>query len=303
MFALNINNNNMTNSTTIKNLRAYIIISSFMIISISAFSQVGINTTEPMTTVDVNGAISLRESPELLEVREGHNIDVPLGSFKGSVYSQYFIKHPSETFLIDGIRVQEGADGQIVRLVNITEHDMVIIHKPNGNSFKIVCPGETDLVLSGRNSSVTLKYSKMLQKWTVIGYAADPKTPELASGKGLTDISRQNSSWATMDGAEVTFTPKKSTVYIVFEVFGSLNGGNADVRLVKDGVVISGTQMRADKSGGTYKASLFMFPVAVTPGQQTNIRAQWYRDGFSWHEIENNPASNSSHRRYITVME
>ncbi len=144
----------------------------FFLFSFNGFAQVGINTTDPTTVLDVNGALSLRESPIALSLVNGVNTDIDLGL---TPYSQYAINSPTASFSIDGIScVGALADGQIVRLVNTTDQLMTIINNNTGG-LKIVCPSETNLILPGKNSSVTLQYNKSLGRWTVAAYVKTSK--------------------------------------------------------------------------------------------------------------------------------
>ena len=139
----------------------------FFLLSFNVFAQVGINTTDPTTILDVNGAISLRESAVPLTLSNGINTDINLGT---TPYSQYTISGPTASFSIDGIStVGTLADGQILRLLNTTDQQMTIVNNTTG-ALKIVCPSNTNLLLRGKNSSVTLQYSKALGRWTVAGY-------------------------------------------------------------------------------------------------------------------------------------
>lgn len=178
-------------------LRPSFVISLLFILLIfpaCAFAQVGINTTSPTTSLDVDGALSLRESPDPLVLVNGPNARIELGTVP---YSQYRITGPSAPFSIRSIvPVGPQADGQIVRLINTTSHNMTLL---NGgsigiSSLEIFCPGAANLLLSGINSSVTLQYSKGLSRWTVVGNTTGQSITRITA-IGTTDIARQNSSW------------------------------------------------------------------------------------------------------------
>lgn len=271
------------------------------LLSFNGFSQVGINTISPTTTLDVEGAISLRESPRPLRVGNGLNTDITL---TGDVpYSHYLIEGPTAAFQINGIKTVADADGQIVRLVNNTDYIMTLVHN-EGDELKIICPAGKNLVVGGRNSSVTLQYSKGLRKWTVFGYSA-PSSSALVRKTvfGTTNIARQNSSWAPMDGLTITFTPVNPVVYIIFNAYGSTGGATADFQLVKNGVYIPNSFVRGTGSNGLYGAALSMFPLKVTPGLEITISAEWYRTGLASQIIRNNAATDSDHGRFLTIIE
>lgn len=294
-----------TNFSTIAyplRLKSYWIVSLLLFLPFHSFSQIGINTISPTTTLDINGSLSLRESPRPLMLSDGNNEII---GFDGeTVFSQYRIIGPTTAFSIEGIKPVDMADGQIVRLINTTNHTLSIINNSPSDVSGILCPAETNLVLVGKNSSVTFQYSKGLNKWTILGYASkQEKKLNRITAVGTTNISRQNSSWDSFDELDITFTPQNSIVYINFNAYGSLNGGNADFRILKDNVFVPNSEVRANTGGGKYDVSLPMFPVKVIPGQQTRIRMQWYRSGINSIIIQNNPASNSDHGRYLTILD
>lgn len=94
-----------------------------------------------------------------------------------------------------------------------------------------------------------------------------------------------------------------SIVYIVFTAYGSITGGNADFRILKNDEYVTHSQVRANSGGGAFDISLPMFPIKVIPGEQTNIKVEWFRAGISINRIENNPASNPNHGRYLTIFD
>ena len=275
-----------------------------LLFSFSGFSQVGINTTSPTTTLDIEGAISLRESPRPLELLNGVNIDISLTG--DAPYSQYRIEGPDAAFQINGIKSVFEADGQIVRLVNTTDQIMTIVHN-EGSELKIVCPAGKNLIVGGRNSSVTLQYSKGLRKWTVFGYAmSSMNSSKMYSVAATSSIIKSNGTPQDMDGLVLTFTPKNPIVYVTYNIFGDINPGSAEGRfhIIKDGIVVNNTEMRTSSLAGAvpYQGMLPMFPLIVTPGIPTTLKVQWWR-GQGTGTINNNPITYPSHGRYITVID
>ncbi len=294
---------------TIKNnfpikLKSYYFIFAPLIFSFNSFAQVGINTTDPKTTLDVNGALSLRESPTSLEVDSGINRNVRLQG--ETIYSQYNIDTPARAFSIDGIATSAIADGQLLRLVNVTNEVMTIVHNSNGDEFKIVCPSDKNLILGGKNSSVTLQYSQKLRKWTVFSYAIN--SINKYSVFANTTVIKDNATPTDLSGLTLTFTPTNAIVYVTYNVFGDVNPGNAEGRfhLLMNGDVVNNTEMRTGSLGGSvpYQGMLPMFPLRVTPGIPVNLKVQWWRGtGTGSGTINNNPVTYPSHGRYITVID
>lgn len=291
----------MINNFTIKNRIVLTVISAFFI-SVSAFSQVGINNTNPTTTLDVKGGISLRESVAPLKINDGVSENIDLGEVP---YSQYLIEGPTGAFSIKSIKPISGADGQIVRLINSTAYDMTIVNDKTANSLGILCPNESNLNLKGKNSSVTLQYSKSLSKWTVLGYASKQGMRKF-DAIGKSDIHRQNSSWDTFDELDIEITPSSPLIYLNFNATGRRYlSASAKFRILVNGDPIPGLEIRASNSGGSYNASLPMYPLEVTPGEKIKFSVQWYRVrlGLGSPGIYNHPSSDPSHNRYLTIID
>ena len=276
----------------------------------NSFAQVGINTTDPKTTLDVNGALSLRESPTPLRVVSGNN-NTGLELSGETKYSQYNIAAgpgPILTaFSIDGIKSTPIADGQILRLVNTTSQVMTIVHNPAGDESKIVCPSDHNLIVGSKNSSVTLQYSKRLEKWTVFGYATKLTNKYSVIG-AATEDSKTDGTWEKLKDMEITFTPVNSVVYVSYSAYGDVRNSagifrtEGSFRLVKNGEVVKNTEIRtgALTNESPYQAIVSLFPLTVTPGIPTTLILQWakQRNGT----IYNNPYYDS-HARYITIID
>lgn len=289
----------MINNFTMKNRIVLTVISAFFI-SVSAFSQVGINNTNPTTTLDVKGGISLRESVAPLKINDGVSENIDLGEVP---YSQYLIEGPTGAFSIKSIKPISGADGQIVRLINSTAYDMTIVNDKTANPLRILCPNESNLNLKGKNSSVTLQYSKSLSKWTVLGYASKQGMRKFHA-IGKSNIHRQNSSWDTFDELDIEITPSSPLIYLNFNATGRRDlSASAKFRILVNGDPIPGLEIRASNSGLSYNASLPMYPLEVTPGEKIKFSVQWYREGSAISVIYNHPSSDPSHNRYLTIID
>ena len=137
-------------------------------LSASALGQVGINTTNPTTTLDVNGAVSLK--PGTLSLTNGNNNNIDLGAVPLSVYR---IDGPTNDFKVSGIIPVEAADGQLITLINTTDEEMTLRHDTASNpTQRILCPGGDDIVLGGQYATVTLIYSAADLRWFVTTYAS-----------------------------------------------------------------------------------------------------------------------------------
>jgi len=129
-----------------------------------AMAQVGIGTIDPITQLDIEGAISLREGTTLI-LTNGSNTNISLGT---TPYSVYRITGPTGDFEIGSIVPETGADGQLVTFINTTSQDMTVIHTGGGGPLRIYCPNEVDTEITGMYSSATFQYNATITKWILI---------------------------------------------------------------------------------------------------------------------------------------
>ena len=144
-----------------------ILLSAILLCSFTkASAQVGIENTNPKTSLDLNGAISLSGSSQLNLV-DGNNNNINLDA---SPYSLYQIAGPTALFYVTGITPLSGTDGQQVVIQNSTSQIMYIAHENSSSTAanRIFIAGERDLMLRGRHSSVTLQYNTIQSRWIVL---------------------------------------------------------------------------------------------------------------------------------------
>ncbi len=280
--------------------------------------QVGIATSDPKTTLDVNGALSLRENTAL-NLSNGANNDISLGAI---AYSLYRITGPTAAFTISGIVPVTGSDGQLVTFENTTAQTMTLVHDAVSTAAnRIYCPGAKNFIIVGQYSTVTLQYNKTQSRWVLTNYADCRYGDNIQSVVGTSDISINTGTPTDMTTLSITFTPKHATVFVNFGAAGHADVGSlsragtyVDFQVLKDGVIIGGTTSIAtdydrDDIAGIYKivswnAHMTMFPLSVTPGVSTTIKVQWSRDGNSPITIYNlaGSAAGYSHRN-LTIFD
>lgn len=278
--------------------------------STAVFAQVGINmgATSPTTTMDLNGALSLRESPSSLILTNAANQNIDLGT---TPYSQYRVEGPTSSFSINQIsRVGTLADGQIVRLINNTDQVMTLVHSNFNDGLRITCPGEINLLLPGKYSSVTLQYSKFLERWTVLGYdqTSIRNNNQYVVPAGP-DISKNNSDWTPVAGLTQTITPVNSTIYITYVINGRTEGSNLFnpiqglFRLMANGVEVPNTQIKTEeiRFDSDFIGELPMYPYDVTPGTPITFTVEWARSGTG--TIYNEIVSNTAHHRHLVIVD
>lgn len=284
------------------------------------FAQVGINESNPLTTLDVNGAISLREGTQL--TMGATNTDVSLGT---TPYSVYRIVGPSTAFTISSIVPVTGADGQMVVLENTTTHAMTILHNSGVTAAnQIFVAGGRNLVLSGQYATVTLVYNATHTRWIVTNYADNRYGDNIQSIVGTTDISVDTSTFTDMTDMSITFTPNHSVVYVTFGASGNMAlafstpvGAYGHYRLVNvtasNRVEAATATLTTDfdfddlagvRIGVAWNASINMFPVSVTPGIPNTLKIQWRRDGLFTSALQNWVATlpEGSHRN-MTIFD
>ena len=269
----------------------------FFLLFATSFAQVGINDANPRTTLDINGALSLREGGALTMGTNNNNVSL------GAVpYSVYRISGPTGAFRIGGLQPVTDADGQMVVLENTTTHAMTIRHNAGSSAVnRIFVAGGRDLVLSGQYATVTLVYNTTHNRWVVTNYSDNRYGDNIQSVKGTTDTSTSSASFADMADMSITFTPNHSTVYVSFSSSGFFDltsgvpaGAYGLFRLRKT-AASTGTTVEAGFSciatdfdyddlagflvGTSFNSALTMFPVSVTPGESTTLTIQWARDG------------------------
>ncbi len=135
------------------------------LISLPLNAQVGIGTTSPTTTLDIDGAISFRDGGTL-SLSNGNNTNINLG---GIPYSNYRIVGPTTSFNVNSIIPISGSDGQIVTLQNTTNAIMNIVHNSGGTAAnRILVPGAKDMQVRGQYATVSLQYSANQSRWVVL---------------------------------------------------------------------------------------------------------------------------------------
>lgn len=281
-------------------------------------AQVGINTDNPQTMLDVNGNLSLNAAP--LALNNGNN------NVSGGDHTLFNITGPTNSFKINTIQPLINSDGQLITLVNTTSNSMTLVNNDGTGVNSILCPNAKDLFLQGIYTTATLQYNKTLARWIVVRYAdGEIYQRRIYSSTGSTDIQTNNSGWKNMEDMRLTFTSKNAVVYLNFGAAGFMYlnpGGNADeqgygdFRLVNEtagNTVLAGATVIAtdvDRSdvgdrevSSSYNVRMNMIPVYVTPGQPTTLKIQW-RNGGANARILLCPATNTDYaHRNITIFD
>jgi trimeric autotransporter adhesin len=125
--------------------------------------NVGINTTTPNATLDVNGDMALRIAS--ISLNAGINNNINSTTTKRSAYR---IIDPTADFTITGL--DGGADGRVVTLVNTSNFMMSLIHESSNST------GANRFILANGVSydvqpkaTITLQYSVVENRWFLVG--------------------------------------------------------------------------------------------------------------------------------------
>ena len=194
-----------------------------------AQQNVGVGTASPVSKLDINGALSLREGTALSLSNGGasggtnDNISLPVISGTSDIASFYRITGPTLAFSIYGIIPATGADGQVVTLVNTTGKVMTII---NSSSSPTVARGIltqsggnlVDNASSTANSSITLQYNKTAARWYVISTqnfitpSSGLVTNNVVAGATSNSVSITNGNNQVVGGSTLTVNVAKNAV-------------------------------------------------------------------------------------------
>lgn len=134
----------------------------FCIANFATAQNVGINSTNPQATLDVNGDLILRNTALTLANGANENINTTTNKF-----SHYSIAGPTSVFEIGGLT--GGIDGRTITLYNSSAFLMIIKHQSAGSAAanQIHTGMGADFTLSSF-SSVSLRYQAVDNYWHIL---------------------------------------------------------------------------------------------------------------------------------------
>ncbi len=141
-------------------MRTTLFIISFFFLHTLAAQKVGVNIIGlPVTTLDVNGAVSMREGATL-PVVVGNNNDVVLANF-----SVFRVPILGGGISITGFTA--GNDGRILTVLNGSGQTLTLVNQLTSSANNQITTGTNANITIANNGSVSLMYNATFTKWLV----------------------------------------------------------------------------------------------------------------------------------------
>ena len=163
--------------------------------------SVGVKTSSPQTTLDVNGSVAMREGTPL-SIANGTNNNVAIDTM-----SFYRITAPTAVFDITGFT--NGFDGRLLNLVNATSYTMTLKHQVTSSSANQINTGGSDATIAA-NGVATLMYNTTLTKWVLTGGQGFVTTSTDWSLTGNSGTTAGTNFVGTTDAQDVVFKANSS---------------------------------------------------------------------------------------------
>lgn len=145
------------------------LIAGMFLIWVTALIQaqkVGIQNSDPQTTLDVSGDLALRGIQ--LTLPEGNQNSLSLGPTAASCYR---VSGPTLPFAVSGI--QSGVDGKLLWLHNVSTAPMIILHNDvNGLAGEKIINADGKNLTLPSDASIFLMYDAVSSAWRVAGHTA-----------------------------------------------------------------------------------------------------------------------------------
>jgi hypothetical protein len=206
-----------------------LLFTGFVFFVLQASSQnVGINTTTPEATLDVNGDIIIRTAP--LTVADGITLALDVNTTR---FSYYKLKGPTADFTLAGITA--GIDGRLVTLFNRSGFAMQLTNEdPTAAAGDMIITGTGATITIPNKGIVNLQYDGDEQMWVV----KSSNKGISASGGGYWDTDGLNIFNINTNNVGIgTNTPAtKLTIQTPINTTGWTHVGGADSIIVGEGI-------------------------------------------------------------------
>ncbi len=187
-------------------------------VRISGVGYVGVGTTTPAVSMDINGALATEATNIALSNGTNNNLALTNQSFAR-------ITGPTAAFTVTG--VAGGVDGQILRIENTTAQNMTISHSSASSTAgnRIYSPSGSDVVLKGQNSSAELIYDATNTQWVLTNSNSNQITGPIGSIAYMTKAADQSvtNSAVLANDADISFSTNPNETW---EIHGELHADN-----------------------------------------------------------------------------
>ena len=147
--------------------------------------NIGINNTDPQSSLDINGDLRLRT--QTLTLPQGISHDVDLTTQKAAGYN--FAGGALDGAIISGFN--GGVDGRIVTIFNNGNSAVQLYHDASGSiANNRILTGSGNAAIIYQNGSVTMRYDGQKMRWTIVsshftdGFSSTPPPPTTAGNYG-----------------------------------------------------------------------------------------------------------------------
>ncbi|MEP7235254.1 MAG: hypothetical protein ABI778_08160, partial [Ignavibacteriota bacterium] len=256
---------------------------------------VGVNTTAPNVSMDIDGAVATRAYSKSLSNGNNNN----LTNLANESFAR--ITGPTGAFTITGIA--GGSDGQLLKILNSTSQSMTIADQSASSTAanRITSATGTDIVLTGSYSEVDLIYDATASRWIVtnppsagsggssstIGFAYKASDQSVTSSTTLVNDNdlaiaiNANDTWeihgelhadcsSSTPNIKVAFTiPAGATMKIFYN--GISDGG---VTAGASVLTASGVSKTVNITGGT-STYIQIHGIVLNGGNSGNIQLKW----------------------------
>lgn len=148
--------------------------------------SVGIGTTTPRTTLDVNGSVAFRDGGALaLAVGVNNNITLP-GT---TPYSSFYRITVAGAFTIAGITPPASVDGMILTLYNTTAFAMTVANNAGTSAAgsRIITTTGANITSNVGSNVLQLQYNTTLASWIVLNSAGFDNNWRILGNAGTVD--------------------------------------------------------------------------------------------------------------------
>jgi hypothetical protein len=195
-------------------------------------------STLPNTTLDVNGAVSLREGTALT-LANGVNNDVTLTN-----YSLFRITGPTASFSLTGF--SGGQNGRVLTLINATTQLLTLKNQTTSIATNQIKTGGSDMILKP-DGVVMFIYNAALSKWVVSGgngFFVQGALLNTFNVIGTTNVTVAEGATIDVPGASISFITPISTKALITGVgystlVSDLGEGMGAFIIVVDGVSVT----------------------------------------------------------------